>query len=146
MRRELQLNVISMSNVDIAVKRHYYDPKKSIQDMVYYESWGSREGLDEHMGFYGDILWDSFYAASQSPSYLNRQPYGFLIRGHEIMLVSVPDEHTDEYDRQLNLGIALLHFGAVAAPWVGSVQWQLDGLPADVELPEGHAIAALCRI
>lgn len=29
-RRELQLNVISMSNVDIAVKRHYYDPKKSI--------------------------------------------------------------------------------------------------------------------
>ena len=145
-RRELQLNVISMSNVDIAVKRHYYDPKKSIQDMVYYESWGSREGLDEHMGFYGDILWDSFYAASQSPSYLNRQPYGFLIRGHEIMLVSVPDEHTDEYDGQLNLGIALLHFGAVAAQWVGSVQWQLDGLPADVELPEGHAIAALCRI
>ena len=145
-RRELQLNVISMSNVDIAVKRHYYDPKKSIQDMVYYESWGSKEGLDEHMGFYGDILWDSFYAASQSPSYLNRQPYGFLIRGHEIMQVSVPDEHTDEYDGQLNLGIALLHFGAVAAQWVGSVQWQLDGLPADVELPEGHAIAALCRI
>ena len=145
-RRELQLNVISMSNVDIAVKRHYYDPNNRIQDMVYYESWGSREGLDEHMGFYGDILWDSFYAASQSPSYLNRQPYGFLIRGHEIMLVSVPDEHTDEYDGQLNLGIALLHFGAVAAQWVGSVQWQLDGLPADVELPEGHAIAALCRI
>ena len=26
------------------------------------------------------------------------------------------------------------------------MQWQLDGLPADVELPEGHAIAALCRI
>lgn len=99
MRRELQLNVISMSNVDIAVKRHYYDPKKSIQDMVYYESWGSREGLDEHMGFYGDILWDSFYAASQSPSYLNRQPYGFLIRGHEIILVSVPDEHTGRVRR-----------------------------------------------
>ena len=43
-------------------------------------------------------------------------------------------------------GRVLLHFGAVAAQWVGSVQWQLDGLPADVELPEGHAIAALCRI
>ena len=45
-----------------------------------------------------------------------------------------------------NIGRVLLHFGAVAAQWVGNVQWQLDGLPADVELPEGHAIAALCRI
>ncbi len=147
-RRELQVNVISMSNVDITVKRHYYDPKKSIYDMVFYGHWGNTEGLDEYMGFYGDILWDSFYAAAQSPSYLNRQPYGFLIREHEIMLVSVPDEYTDEYDRQLNLGIALLHFGAVAAQWVGRINWQLDSLPEakDIPLPEGCTTVALCHI
>lgn len=90
--------------MDIAAKRALLRPEEEHTGyMVYYESWGSREGLDEHMGFYGDILWDSFYAASQSPSCLNRQPYGFLIRGHEIILVSVPDEHTDEYDGQLKL-------------------------------------------
>ena len=45
--------------------------------MVHMGSWSNKSGLDEMMDFYDDMLWQSFYAASLSPSYLNRQPYGF---------------------------------------------------------------------
>ncbi len=48
--------------------------------MVHMGSWSNKSGLDEMMDFYDDMLWQSFYAAPLSPSYLNRQPYGFLVQ------------------------------------------------------------------
>ena len=109
------------------------------------ESWSNKSGLDEMMDFYDDMLWQAFYAASLSPSYLNRQPYGFLVRGHSIYLVQQEDAYTDNLDAALDLGIVLLHFSAVASQWAGRVRWELspdapDGLPA------GHRAVAVCRV
>ena len=145
-RKALRLNIQNVSKVDISVLRQYYAPKKSINELVSVGKWGCKDGLDELMLSYGDMLWRSFYAASLSPSYLNRQPYGFLLREHELFLIQTEDAPTDPHDGELDLGIVLLHFSAVAAQWMGVPKWTFDRMPDDILLPEGCRIVAVCHI
>ena len=138
--KRLRLNVLSMSKVDVAAQRQYFAPKKGVSDLVFLNDWGSRQGVEEFIGFYDDMLWEAFYAASLSPSYLNRQPYGFVLRDGRVYLVQVPDEHTDEIDGRLGLGIVLLHFSAVAEQWAGKVAWSFEDKA--LELPDGYKVVA----
>ena len=138
--KRLRLNVLSMSKVDVAAQRQYFAPKKGVSDLVFLNGWGSRQGVEEFIGFYDDMLWEAFYAASLSPSYLNRQPYGFVLRDGRVYLVQVPDEHTDEIDGRLGLGIVLLHFSAVAEQWAGKVAWSFEDKA--LELPDGYKVVA----
>ena len=139
--KRLRVNAQSMSNIDIAAQRQYFAPKKGISDLVFLDTWGNRDGVEEFIGFYDDMLWEAFYAASLAPSYLNRQPYGFVLRDGRVYLVQIPDQHTDEIDGRLNLGIVLLHFSAVAEKWAGKVDWHFEEADA-MSLPEGHKIIA----
>jgi len=88
------------------------------------------------------VLWESFYAASLSPSYLNRQAYGFVIHDGQVTLVRRPDDYTTELDGQLSLGIALLHFSVVASEWTGRLQWKSGAEAPQISLPEGHEVIA----
>ncbi len=142
--KRLRLNFLSMKNVDAAAKRRYMEPKRSVSELVSLDSWGNRQGVEEYIGFYDDMLWESLYAVSQAPSYLNRQAYGFVLHGGQISLISTPDEHTLEIDARLSLGIALLHFTAVAENWAGKLQWRFGEEAAKLELPEGYAVVATC--
>ena len=134
--RRLRLNIKSMSNIDIIAKRQYFEPKVSVRELVHRGTWGDRDGLDNAIGFYDDMLWEAFYAASLAPSYLNRQAYGFLLKPGSVTLVSKPDAYNTDIDRDLSLGIVLHHFTVVAENWAGKLRWSFD--PADVELPDGH--------
>jgi hypothetical protein len=138
--RRLRLNIKSMSNIDIIAKRQYFEPKISVRDLVHREQWGSREGLEDAIGFYDDMLWEAFYAASLAPSYLNRQAYGFLLKPGSVTLVSKPDEYNTPIDSDLSLGIVLHHVTAVARDWAGNLRWRFD--PEGVDLPEGHRAVA----
>ena len=139
--RRLRLNIKSMSNIDIIAKRHYFEPKVSVKDLVHKGTWGSRDGLDDAIGFYDDMLWESFYAASLAPSYLNRQAYGFLLEPGRVTLVSKPDAYNTPIDADLSLGIVMHHFTVTAENWAGKLSWSYE--PAEVQLPEGHrAVAA----
>ena len=142
--RRLRLNIKSMSNIDIIAKRHYFEPKRSVNDLVHKGSWGSRDGLNDAIGFYDDMLWEAFYAASQAPSYLNRQAYGFLLESGAVTLVSTPDAYNVPIDRELSLGIVLHHFTVVSENWAGKLSWRFD--PEGVELPEGHKAIASAAI
>ena len=139
--KRLRLNLITMSDVDVSVQRQYFNPKRSVHDLVSLDDWGNTIGVEEYIGFYDDLLWEAFYAASLAPSYLNRQPYGFLIRDGRIVLVQKPDSYTDGIDAKLNLGVVLLHFSAVASQWAGKVDWSFEDLPS-LSLPEGHSVVA----
>ena len=139
--KRLRLNLITMSNADVSVQRQYFNPKRSVHDLVSLDDWGNTIGVEEYIGFYDDLLWEAFYAASLAPSYLNRQPYGFLIRDGRIVLVQKPDSYTDGIDAKLNLGVVLLHFSAVASQWAGKVDWSFEDLPS-LSLPEGHSVVA----
>jgi len=143
--KRLRLNALSMSNIDVSAQRQYFQPKRSLYDMVFMDSWGNRDGVEEFIGFYDDMLWESFYAASLSPSYLNRQPYGFLIHDGRIILVETPDSYTDDIDRKLGLGIVLLHFTSVASQWAGTIIWRFDEA-LTLQLPEGYTPVASCSL
>ena len=138
--RRLRLNIKSMSNIDIIAKRHYFEPKVSVGELVHREQWGSRDGLEDAIGFYDDMLWEAFYAASLAPSYLNRQAYGFLLKPGSVTLVSKPDAYNTPIDSDLSLGIVLHHFTAVARDWAGNLRWHFA--PDGVDLPEGHRAVA----
>ena len=145
-RKIMRLNILSMSNVDISAKRHYFDPKRPVSDMVFLNSWGETQGVDDYIGFYDDMLWEAFYAASLSPSYLNRQAYGFVIADGQVVLVSRPDEYNTEIDGKLSLGVVMLHFAAAASGWAGKVTWKLGGDAKQIELPEGYSVVASCAL
>ena len=142
--RRLRLNIRSMSDIDISAKRQYFEPKRSVSDLVHMGTWGSREGLDSAIGFYDDMLWESFYAASLAPSYLNRQAYGFLMEPGRVTLVSTPDAYNTPIDADLSLGIVLHHFTAVSEDWAGKLRWDLA--PQGLDLPEGHRAVAAAAI
>ena len=138
--RRLRLNIKSMSDIDIVAKRHYFEPKVRVSDLVHKDAWGNRDGLDKAIGFYDDMLWESFYAASLAPSYLNRQAYGFLLEGGRVTLVSKPDEYNTPIDSALSLGIVLHHFTVVSENWAGKLRWSFE--PDGLNLPEGHTAIA----
>ena len=142
--RRLRLNIKSMSNIDIIAKRHYFEPKCSVHELVHQGTWNNRDGLDDAIGFYDDMLWEAFYAASLAPSYLNRQAYGFLLKGGSVTLVSKPDAFNTPIDSDLSLGIVLHHFTTVAENWAGKLRWNF--IPEEMELPEGHRAVASAAI
>lgn len=142
--KRLRLNILSMSNVDIKAKRQYFEPKRSVNDLVFLNTWGNNDKLDEFIGFFDDMLWEAFYAATLSPSYLNRQAYGFVIHDGFITLVRRPDAYTTGIDGKLSLGIVLLHFTRAAEDWAGKIHWRLGKDAAPLQLPDGHEVVASC--
>jgi len=144
--RRLRLNVRSMSNVDISAKHRYMEPKRSVSDLIFIETWGNRQDLERHIGFFDDMLWEALYAVSLAPSYLNRQSYAFLLHSGCISLVSRPDAYTVDIDGDLSLGIALLHFTAVAENWSGKIRWSFDESPEGLRIPEDHVLVATASL
>lgn len=144
--KRLRLNIRSMSDVDIVAQHRYVEQKRSVYDMAFMDTWGNTYKLDDHIGFFDDMLWESLYAASLSPSYLNRQAYGFVIHPGGISLVSRPDEYNVKIDGELSLGIVLHHFTSVAENWTGKLIWRFGKTTADLQLPEGHEVVATCAL
>ena len=144
--RRLRLNIRSMSDVDLVAKHRYMEPKRSVADMAFLDTWGNNDGLDRYIGFFDDTLWEALYAAALSPSYLNRQAYGFLLREGTVSLVSRPDIYNTKIDGDLSLGIVLLHFTAVAEELAGKLSWRFGPDAEALELPEGHQVIASCSL
>lgn len=144
--RRLRLNFRSMSNVDLVAKHRYMEPKRSVEDMAFLKEWGNSHGLDQYIGFFDDMLWEAIYAATLSPSYLNRQAYGFLLREGKVFLISRPDRYNTRIDGDLSLGIVLLHFTAVAEEIAGKLHWRFSPEAEDLKLPEGHRVIAGCSL
>lgn len=140
--RRMQMNINSMSDIDIAAKRQYMEPKHSVYDLAFLGAWGNSHRLDEYIGFYDDMLWEALYAVTLAPSYLNRQAYGFLLHDGNVSLISKPDAYNTEIDRDLSLGIALLHFTAVAQERSANLHWRFDGDADRLNIPKDHQLIA----
>ena len=142
--KRLHFNILSMSNVDISSRDSYLNPKKDIASLLSFEKLGENANLHDFFGAYDEALWQSFTAVSRCPSYLNRQPYGFLLKDQVLTLIRTPDPYTDDHNAGLNLGIVMLHFGMVAQDWLGAIHWNLE--PEAPELPEDCRAAASCHL
>ncbi|WP_312158730.1 nitroreductase family protein [Oscillibacter sp.] len=143
--KRLFLNIQNISKVD-AVKREFYSPRLGIESLVYSGKWGNKAGVDEEIGDMDHPLWQALYAASLAPSYLNRQPYGFVLDGGAVVLISKDDGYTDENEQKLNLGIVMLHFAAVAEQTLGKRTWTLGAYDKDLGLPSGYRAVASCKL
>lgn len=144
--KRIYLNIKNMSKVDVAVKRGFYSPHLLVDGMVFSGKWGNRAGVDEEIGDMESPLWQAFYAASLSPSYLNRQPYGFVLDGNAVVLVSKSDSYTSEKEQKLNLGIVMLHFAMAAAQALGQRAWTLGAYEKDLGLPPEYRAAAYYKL
>lgn len=143
--RTIRLNINSMSDIDINVEHSYYSPKLGIEDLVFSKKWGQKSSLEE-IGDTESGLWRALYAASLSPSYLNRQPYRFILDNGKVILVAKKDEYTDEIDAKLNLGIVMLHFAGVISQRLFEVEWCWDAPEQDLALPEDCCFVASCLV
>ena len=144
--KRLRLNIRSMSDVDIKAKYRYMEPKRSVNDLVFVDTWGNNRDLDRYIGFFDDMLWEALFAASLAPSYLNRQAYGFLLHDGSISLVSRPDSYNTQIDGDLSLGIVLLHFSAVAENWAGKLRWNFDVSADGLQIPRDHKLIATAAL
>ncbi len=140
--RRLRLNIKSMSNVDVVAKHRYMEPKKSVRELAFWNTWGDSDGLYDHIGFFDEMLWEALYAAALAPSYLNRQAYGFLLCDGGVSLVRRPDAYNTEIDGDLSLGAVLLHFDAVASDWAGKLRWRFGAEAEAAKLSEGCEVVA----
>lgn len=143
--KKMRFNLLTMAGIGLGEKRHYFDPKKSVTELLSIYTWGNKEGMDEMIGYYDNILGEALYAASLSPSYLNRQPYSFIAEGGKVTLISEPDVYTDDLSALQNLGIVLHAFQMAASDVIGShVGWTLTSDAEGLGLPEGaRAVAAI---
>ncbi len=142
----IRLNIKSMSKIDAEVKREYYSPKLGINDLVFAEKWGRKDGVDDLIGDMESMLWRAFYAASLSPSFLNRQPYGFVLHGTRVTLVRKKDVYTDEVSAKLDLGIVMLHFAGVVSQSAGRLTWNMGAPDTDLGLPDDCTAVAWCKL
>lgn len=142
----IRLNILSMSNINAEVKQEYYSPKKGISDLVFSEKWGCKEGVNNLIGDMEGMLWRAFYASSLSPSYLNRQPYGFVLHGTQVTLVQKKDDYTTAASAKLDLGIVMLHFAGVVSQWAGNLTWNMGAPDTDLGLPEGYKAISWCKL
>lgn len=143
--KKLRLNIKSMSNIDINVERGYYSPKLNIEELAFSHKWGESATIGE-IGDTESALWRALYAASLSPSYLNRQPYGFILDHGKVVLVVKKDEYTDEISEKLNIGIVMLHFSAVISQRLFDVEWHWETPDQDLGLPGNCKVVAYCVI
>lgn len=144
--KQIRLNIQNRSKVDVERLRTYYAPKLGIEELVYVETWGRSEGLYDVIGDMNSTLWRAFYAASLSPSYLNRQPYRFVVIGGTVVLVSIEEAATDVISQKLNLGIVMLHFSGVVSKMLYDVPWVMGEPEQKLELPVGCKVVSYCKV
>lgn len=140
-----RLHIKSPSNVEIVTREGHVAPKMAVSEMVYGDSWNNPADLDENLVDGG--LLDAFYAASCAPTFLNRQPFRFLMGDAKVLLIKKLDSMTGECDGRLNCGAIMLNFAAVLEerrPF--SPKWVLGKPEKEYPIPADCEIVGYCEI
>ncbi len=144
-RKLFSLHIKTMSNVDVITRDGHIAPKISLTHMVYGDTWGKPADLDEQ--YVDDGLRDALYAASYAPSFLNRQPFRFIMKAGTLVYVKMMDSLTGEFDARLNCGAVMLNFAAVLAESRPiKVEWVLGKPDFDCELPVDCEVVGYCKL
>lgn len=115
----------------------------SVEKIVYMDEWGinaSATELEERG------LLDAFSYARMAPSTLNRQPWRFIIDGESIILAVKKDDFTNNYERSIDAGIAMLYFGLIIDTTLFDLKWNIDKTDKDYKIPDDYEIIGYCSI
>lgn len=139
-----RLDIKSPSDVHVTKRKGHIAPKITIEDMVYYQQWG--KPIEDYENLVDPVLDKAFFAASLSPTFLNRQPYRFILDSGMVVLVEREDELTNDMNARLNTGIIMLNFGSVLSSGWYSSKWVIGQPDRSYDLPEGHTIIGYCPL
>ena len=135
-----RLDIKSVSDILVKKRSGFVAPKLAVDQAVYTAKWEESANISELP--INSSLYQAFIAACCAPSHLNLQRYRFILDGSRVLFVTLPDEQTSDSDRQLNAGIAMLHFAGVMGNHHGNGKgWSLGAPEAAYEIPEGAEIA-----
>ena len=135
-----RLDIKSVSDILIKKRSGFVAPKLAVDRAVYTAKWEESANISELP--INSSLYQAFIAACCAPSHLNLQRYRFILDGSRVLFVTLPDEQTSDSDRQLNVGIAMLHFAGVMGNHHGNGKgWSLGAPEAAYGIPEGAEIA-----
>ena len=139
---DVRLDIVSPSNVKMVKNEEQAAPKISLEDMLYYKTYGHKEDMNLYMELEAGL-----HSISTAQSFFNRQPYRVIVDDDIISLIGIPDEMTTESDKHLNYGIAMSNFSIV----LGTVRaeapvWNFEKPDRDLALPEDCVFVASCHI
>ena len=136
-----RLDILNPSNVLFRKREGHVAPKIAQEEMVYMDKWGVPVDWDNKS--MDPLLDKAFYAAALAPSFLNRQPYRYILKDRLIILCVKREEMTSDADTLLDLGATMMNFNAVASQQ-DDIEWTL-GAPAGIsslDIPEEYEVAA----
>lgn len=143
-----RLDIVNLSNVTLKKRTSYEAPKLYVEDAILAEDMGIKEEPST-LDHYTD-LYQALVSACCAPSFLNRQPYRFIINDGLFMLVALDDKETDENDAHLNLGILMLNFYGVLSERSGIYgKWDLNVPESEltkISVPSDGKVIACIRI
>jgi len=135
------IDIKSMSDVEIDELDKNRLPRISIDEFVHIPEWDGKETLDIE-----NVLSDVMESARRAPTYLNMQPYRFIIDGEYIVLVAKQDPEISEGNLKLGAGILMLHVSGVAAQLMKDIQWIFGENGKDYHLPSDYAVLAYFKL
>jgi nitroreductase len=118
-----KLDIKSPSNVTLQEEKSRL-PKLSQHDLVYYGEWG--QPVDWESGAVHEYLDNALYAASLAPTYMNKQPYRFILTGKKLLLCVYRPDETPKIELGIDLGAVMLNFYGVYQEYINSGStWQM---------------------
>lgn len=140
-----RLDIKSVSDITIKKRSGFVAPKLSVDHAVYTKTWGESAEISSLP--LNNSLYQAFISACCAPSYLNLQPYRFILDGDTVLMVTLPDSQTTEDDTRLNAGIAMLHFaGTMENHHSAEIGWVLGAPGASYDIPKDARIDGYYKI
>ena len=138
-----RLDIETPSNLKYNKRAEHVAPKIAQDDMVYSGSWGTPMDWSENA--VDPLLDEALYAASLAPSFLNRQPYRYIVHGSCVVLCVKQEEITTAADTALDIGATMYNFDTIYAHRnTGRNKWVI-GTPDGAEslhVPADYTIVA----
>ena len=136
-----RMRIFTPSNVSFRERDGHVAPKISQDELVFQSRWGKKVEWDE--GGMDPLLDKALYAASLAPSFLNRQPYRYLLQGNRVLACLKNEDMTNDNDTLLDIGATMLNFDAIASQQ-DQVDWTMGspGGTEDLGIPEHYEVVA----
>ncbi len=132
------LTDLGYPNIDSGYSKEIVSSRKSITEFVFIDKWGNVPDIEE-LEMRG--IHEALFYMRLAPSYKNRQPWYFVVRGNEIDLFIKQSDEISEAMQCLDAGIAMFYFevGLHDAGIKGN--WNLSDFDIESEITEDYKAA-----
>ena len=136
-----RLDIHTPSNIRIKKRKGHIAPKIAQTDLVYSKVWGEPVEWDA----IDPLLDQAFYAASLAPSFLNKQPYRYVLLDDQVLLYCLgEDSETSREDLYLDAGATMANFDLIYTRDPHEKGWSCEEIPeaARTEAPGEYRYVA----